>query len=78
MLDEAEKLSSCAAGRDGDCVHAHCPQLRDGEPQASGRHCPLDTGVGDEGQVLDSILDQAVGDASDGCGQPVGNDDEDA
>lgn len=34
----------CAADRDGDCSSAACPQLRDGEPHASGRHCPLDRG----------------------------------
>ena len=32
----------CAADRDGDCSHSQCPQLRDGEPVKSGRHCPLD------------------------------------
>lgn len=32
----------CWAGRDGECSHAGCPQLRDNEPTASGRHCPLD------------------------------------
>ena len=32
----------CHANRDGDCTDARCPQLRDGEPAASGRHCPLD------------------------------------
>jgi hypothetical protein len=33
----------CHAGRDGDCNWALCPQDRDGEPAATGRHCPLDT-----------------------------------
>lgn len=32
----------CHAARDGDCYWAECPQLRDGEPVATGRHCPLD------------------------------------
>ncbi|MGB8422244.1 DUF7446 family protein [Paraburkholderia sp.] len=32
----------CAAGNDGECSHSQCPQLRDGEPMKSGRHCPLD------------------------------------
>jgi hypothetical protein len=32
---------SCHAGRDGDCIWASCPQLRDGEPLRYGRHCPL-------------------------------------
>lgn len=36
-------LNRCAADRDGDCDHSHCPQLRDNEPAKSGRHCPLDT-----------------------------------
>jgi hypothetical protein len=31
----------CAADRDGECSHSQCPQLRDGEPVKSGRHCPL-------------------------------------
>jgi len=32
----------CHASRDGECVHQQCPQLRDGEPMKTGRHCPLD------------------------------------
>lgn len=32
----------CQAARDGDCIWTHCPQMRDGEPAKSGRHCPLD------------------------------------
>ena len=40
-------LTRCAAGRDGDCTHAQCPQLADGEPARSDRHCPLDVD-GDE------------------------------
>lgn len=39
---ESRALKRCAAGRDGDCTHIQCPQLRDGEPRATGRHCPLD------------------------------------
>lgn len=35
-------LTRCAAGRDGECGHKACPQLRDNEPAKSGRHCPLD------------------------------------
>lgn len=40
----ARKLTEerCHADRDGDCVWSGCPQLRDGEPQKTGRHCPLD------------------------------------
>lgn len=32
---------NCRAGRDGDCYWAHCPQLRDGEPESTGRSCPF-------------------------------------
>lgn len=38
----AKPLTRCAAARDGDCSHAQCPQLRDNEPHATGRHCPID------------------------------------
>ncbi len=33
----------CHSDRDGDCVHKDCPQLKDGEPKLTGRHCPLDS-----------------------------------
>lgn len=39
---DPKPLARCAAGRDGECGHAQCPQLRDNEPAATGRHCPLD------------------------------------
>lgn len=32
----------CHAGKDGECHWVMCPQLRDGEPEATHRHCPLD------------------------------------
>jgi hypothetical protein len=32
----------CQSGKDGDCTWEHCPQVRDKEPDRSGRHCPLD------------------------------------
>lgn len=32
----------CRAGRDGDCSWKGCPQIKDGEPAKTGRHCPLD------------------------------------
>lgn len=32
----------CHATRDGDCTWSWCPQVRDGEPERSHRHCPLD------------------------------------
>jgi len=36
------QLEHCAAGKDGECNHKQCPQLRDNEPENSGRHCPID------------------------------------
>ena len=36
-----EEKEHCHAGRDGDCIDKRCPQLRDGEPEKSGRSCPL-------------------------------------
>jgi hypothetical protein len=34
----------CHADNDGECHDATiCPQLRDGEPAKTDRHCPLDT-----------------------------------
>lgn len=38
---ECKPLTHCASNRDGDCFHKDCPQLRDNEPKASGRSCPL-------------------------------------
>lgn len=32
----------CHSGQDGDCGWKHCPQIRDKEPETTGRHCPLD------------------------------------
>lgn len=34
-------LRHCASDCDGDCRHPQCPQLRDNEPHATGRSCPL-------------------------------------
>lgn len=31
----------CHSGEDGDCDWEDCPQLRDGEPEKTGRSCPL-------------------------------------
>lgn len=41
-LVEQVPLTTCQADCDGDCSHAKCPQHADGEPHATGRHCPLD------------------------------------
>lgn len=42
MTDILPYITSCRAGRDGECNDPRCPQLRDNEPEATGRHCPLD------------------------------------
>jgi hypothetical protein len=42
-LDIQRFVERCHAARDGDCFAKTCPQLREGEPHRSGRHCPLDT-----------------------------------
>lgn len=41
-------MSGCHAHRDGECWWDSCPQLRDGEPKATGRHCPIDIEGDDE------------------------------
>lgn len=41
------QVNHCMAARDGECSHRadrYCPQLREGEPGKTGRHCPLDRG----------------------------------
>ncbi len=38
-------IPSCHAAQDGECFWEGCPQIKDGEPKKSGRHCPLDTEV---------------------------------
>lgn len=40
-IQSMPELESCAADCDDHCAHPKCPQLRDGEPGATGRHCPL-------------------------------------
>lgn len=36
-------INRCQADDDGYCDWPGCPQIRDNEPENSGRHCPLDT-----------------------------------
>lgn len=40
-LAKKGSLKTCAVGRNMDCSDARCPQIRDGEPTKTGRHCPL-------------------------------------
>lgn len=39
---QQRRFTRCQSDDDGDCEWSECPQLKDGEPKASGRHCPLD------------------------------------
>lgn len=48
-LPVAVRGQYCHAGRDGDCNWQHCPQNRDGEPELTGRHCPIDIHVEERG-----------------------------
>jgi len=36
------KMTRCQSDDDGDCDWPGCPQRRDGEPERTGRHCPID------------------------------------
>lgn len=38
-------MTRCQSDDDGHCEWKDCPQLRDNEPHATGRHCPLDSGA---------------------------------
>ena len=35
------KNNRCHADSDGDCYWELCPQIRDNEPETTGRSCPL-------------------------------------
>jgi hypothetical protein len=34
--------AQCRGHEDGECHWEGCPQVKDGEPEKTGRHCPLD------------------------------------
>ena len=40
-ITEPPKQHCHAAHSDGECMWKQCPQLRDGEPEKTGRTCPL-------------------------------------
>lgn len=48
LIQVEPSLTRCAAASDGECFHSQCPQLKDGEPAKSGRHCPIDTWKDDD------------------------------
>jgi hypothetical protein len=41
VVEKTPTLNFCAAGLDGECYHDSCPQIADGEPEKTGRFCPL-------------------------------------
>ncbi|WP_439572607.1 DUF5131 family protein [Phreatobacter sp.] len=59
VLDLQRFMERCHASRDGECFAASCPQLRDGEPRRSGRHCPIDT-WGIDADDISPLLDWVI------------------
>jgi hypothetical protein len=61
------KPERCHAGKDGDCMHQSCPQLRDSEPHKTGRHCPLGIDDSDDSWLDDddNWCDRCDGDGMD-------------
>lgn len=47
LVGDYRNQGGCHADRDGECSWAECPQIREGEPAKSGRHCPLDASGGE-------------------------------
>lgn len=48
MEDYGDRERCHASISDGECEWSECPQLRDGEPDKTGRHCPIDTWVDED------------------------------
>lgn len=48
---QSRTVTRCQADDDDMCDYERCPQLRDGEPKATGRHCPLDKCPDDDPHV---------------------------
>lgn len=65
MTTPTTQQARCHADRDGDCTHADCPQLRDGEPRATGRHCPLDVDDDDGWPLDEAECERCNGDGRD-------------
>lgn len=42
LIPPPERPGCYASRGDGECYWKNCPQLRDNEPAATGRHCPRD------------------------------------
>lgn len=45
---ERHRMTRCQCDDDGYCGWEGCPQRRDGEPDKTGRHCPLDQAPEDD------------------------------
>lgn len=45
LLNERPWVTGCHADDDDYCTWEGCPQLKDNEPFAIGRHCPRDRRV---------------------------------
>jgi hypothetical protein len=43
---QRRRMTRCQADEEEPCEWEHCPQVRDGEPKATGRHCPFDVEEG--------------------------------
>jgi hypothetical protein len=41
LVDPPRFQGQCHSDSDGECDWPDCPQLRDGEPEKTGRSCPL-------------------------------------
>jgi hypothetical protein len=41
-VQKYKEEQDCHSQKDGDCNWNFCPQNKDGEPEKTGRHCPLD------------------------------------
>lgn len=51
-LDIGRRMwTRCQSDDDGYCDFKDCPQLRDNEPHATGRHCPLDKDPNEDGEL---------------------------
>jgi len=42
------RMTRCQSDDDGYCDWPGCPQVRDKEPDTTGRHCPLDKEIEDD------------------------------
>lgn len=53
----SRRMTLCQADDDGYCTWSGCPQNRDAEPRATGRHCPYDREPDYDGQPVHEAID---------------------